>query len=158
MHERDSCGAASKPLHIGTLQEAQLLDPQSNWIGFERTWFLLGSGQPERARQECGSPSTPLDEDLRHYCLALAYIRLGRQTDAERELGRLMALAGDGGAFRYFYVYTVMGNKVSALQWLAKAERLRDPGLQFLRIFHGIDSVRQEPQFKQVEVRLNFPP
>jgi serine/threonine-protein kinase len=138
--------------------DARLLDPGSHWIGFNTVSILLASGQPERARQDCESPSTPLDEDQRHYCLALAYHALGRQTDAERELGLLMALDGDRAAFWYVYVYALSGNKAAALQWLSRAEQLRDPRLQLLRVFSGLDPIRQEPQFKAIEARLNFPP
>jgi tetratricopeptide (TPR) repeat protein len=138
--------------------DAGLLDPVSHWIGFGTVQILLASGQPERARQDCESPSTPLDEDQRHYCLARAYHALGRPTDAERELGLLMALDGDRGAFWYSSVYALSGNKAAALQWLSRAEHLRDPRLQLLRVFPGFDPIRQEPQFKAIEARLNFPP
>jgi adenylate cyclase len=138
--------------------DARLLDPGSHWIEFNTVQILLASGQPERARQDCESPSTPLDEDWRHYCLALAYHALGRQTDAERELGLLMALDGDRGAFWYAHVYAQSGNKPAALQWLSRAEQLRDTRLQLLRVFPGFDPIRQEPQFKAIEARLNFPP
>jgi predicted Zn-dependent protease len=138
--------------------DARLLDPGSHWIGFNMAQIALFSGQPERARQDCESPSTPLDEDRRHYCLALAYHALGRQTAAERELGLLMALDQDRAAFLYFYVCALLGNKAVALQWLSRAEQLRDPVLQLLRVFPGLDLMRQEPQFKAIEARLNFPP
>ena len=140
------------------LHDARLLDPGSHWIEFSTVSILLRSGQPERARQDCESPSTPLDEDQRHYCLALAYHALGRQTDAERELGLLMALDGDRGAFWYVDFYALSGNKAAAVQWLSRAEQLRDPRLQLLRVYAGLDSIRQEPQFKAIEARLNFPP
>jgi adenylate cyclase len=138
--------------------DARLLDPGSHWVGFNTVQILLASGQPERARQDCESPSTPLDEDHRHYCLTLAYHALGRQTDAERELGLLMGLDGDRGAFWYFNFYALSGNKAAALQWLSRAEKLRDPRLQLLRVLPGLEPIRQEPQFKAIEARLNFPP
>ena len=135
-----------------------MLDPEAHWVEFNKAQTLLFSGQPERARQDCESPSTPLDEDGRHQCLALAYHALGRQSDAERELGKLMALDGDRAAFWSFLFYALSGNKAAALQWLSRAEQLRDPVVQLLRVYPGLDAIRQEPQFKAIEARLNFPP
>jgi hypothetical protein len=46
----------------------------------------------------------------------------------------------------------------AALQWLTKAERLRDPSFQNLRVDWALDPIRNEPQFKAIEARMNFPP
>jgi hypothetical protein len=44
------------------------------------------------------------------------------------------------------------------LQWLTKAERLRDPAFQALRVDPQLDPIRNEPQFKAIETRMNLPP
>ena len=48
-------------------------------------------------------------------------------------------------------------NAPAALQWLATAEQLRDPGMQGLKIGWQLDPIRNEPQFKTIEARMNFP-
>ena len=68
------------------LQDARLLVPGSHDIEAQITDTLLASGRFEQARKACESPSTPLNDDDRHSCLALAYHALGRRVDAEREL------------------------------------------------------------------------
>ena len=44
-----------------------------------------------------------------------------------------------------------------ALKWLSRAEQLRDPELQNLKVWWRLDPIRQEPEFKTVEARMNFP-
>jgi Flp pilus assembly protein TadD len=106
----------------------------------------------------CELPATPVHEDYRHNCLALAYHALGRQANAERELQQLKDLAGDSQAYNYAEIYAQWGNKAAALQWLAKAEQLRDPGMFNLKVSWSLDPIRDEPQFKAIEARMNFPP
>jgi len=143
---------------LAALQEAQALYPGSHFVQTLILEATLASGQAEQARQQCESPSTPIDEDYRHHCLALVYHILGRQADAEVELAQDQALDGDGSAYGYAEIYAQWGNKAKALQWLTTAEQLHDPGLQMLKVNWYFDPIRGEPQFKAIEARMNFPP
>jgi serine/threonine-protein kinase len=143
---------------LAALQHAKALSPNSHYIQISMTLSLLASGKTQQARAQCESTSTPLDEDFRHHCLALVYHTLGRQADAERELQQLHALNGDGSAFGYAEIYAQWGEKTQSLQWLATAQRLDNPNLQSLRVDWQLDPVRTEPQFKEIEVRMNMPP
>jgi len=140
------------------LQDAKVLNPGSHYVQSFIMQTLLASGQTELARQQCESTSTPLDEDFRHHCLALAYHSLGRQADAERELQQLKALNGDGSAYGFARIYAQWGDSPKSLQWLATAQRLRNPGLQALRVDWALDPIRSEPRFKEIEARMNLPP
>jgi hypothetical protein len=44
------------------------------------------------------------------------------------------------------------------LRWLNTAQRLHSPGLQSLRVDWELDPIRNEPEFKAIEARMNFPP
>ena len=143
---------------LAALQHAKALSPNSHYIQISMTLSLLASGKTQQARAQCESTSTPLDEDFRHHCLALVYHTLGRQADAERELQQLHALNGDGSAFGYAEIYAQWGEKTQSLQWLATAQRLDNPNLQSLRVDWQLDPVRTEPQFKEIEARMNMPP
>jgi tetratricopeptide (TPR) repeat protein len=140
------------------VQEAQMLAPNSHQVEAVMTQILIASGRFEQARKACESGSTPLDEDDRHYCLALVYHALSRQADAERELDLYKATDGDAAAYFYAEIYAQFGNKVSALHWLAEAERTHDAALPELRVDPFLDPIRNEPEFKTIEARLNFPP
>jgi tetratricopeptide (TPR) repeat protein len=140
------------------LRKAQALSPRSTEVENRRIQALLRLGEFDQARQRCESVATPLDEDTRHRCLASAYRPLGRQADAERELKAYQALDKDTEAVSYARVYAQWGNKPMALLWLAKAEQLLDPRLIYIKVDPELDPVRDEPEFRGILARLNFPP
>jgi tetratricopeptide (TPR) repeat protein len=90
-------------------------------------------------------------------CLAVIYDRLGRHADAEGELSKLKAAAGDYAAYQYATIYAQWGNRLKALEWLETALRVRDTGLAVLRADPLLDPVRQEPRFQAIERQLKFP-
>src|SRR5271165_951278 len=55
-------------------------------------------------------------------------------------------------------VYAQWAETTAALNWLAKAEQMRDSGVLELKVDRLLDPIRNEPQFKALERRLNFPP
>lgn len=139
-------------------QDARALDPRDHDVELDLTYILLNSGQFEKARQECESPASPLDDDDRRFCLTLAYHALGRPVDAEREFKQLQALVKDNAACTMAEVYAQWGDKAEALRWLAKAVQLRDGYLKDLKVNPLLDPIRNEPQFKAILAQLNFPP
>jgi TolB-like protein/Flp pilus assembly protein TadD len=137
---------------------AALVSPNSVYVKEVTSWTLLASGQFEQARRTCDSipPGTPPDSQV--HCLVLAYHGLGRQQDAERELHRYEALQKNAPSIELAGVYAQLGNKATALRTLEGAERSRESGLQGLRVNWELDPIRDEPQFKAIEARMNFPP
>jgi hypothetical protein len=98
-------------------------------------------------------------DDNRHFCLALAYHALRLPAEAQAELQKLRALGwGDARAVSYADLYAQWGDTRAALDWLATAERTRAAALQFLKVSWFLDPIRNEPEFKALERRLNFPP
>jgi TolB-like protein/Tfp pilus assembly protein PilF len=140
------------------LEDAQALSPGSYELSDWLAMLLLGSGEIERARQLCESSATPMEEDARYKCLALVYHALGRQADAESQLKTFQVLDGDASAYSYAEVLAQWGDRPAALQWLNKAVRQRDPLLQLLKGDWMLDPIRNEPQFKAIQARMNFPP
>ena len=143
---------------LAALQDAKAFNPGSHHVQQLITLALLASGHTQQARQQCESPSTALDEDFRHHCLALAYHKLGSKADADRELAQLKALNGDDSAYGYAQIYAQRGDNVKALQWLSKAERLRLPSMELVRVDWQLDPIRDEPQFKLIEARTIVQP
>lgn len=146
---------------LTVLDEAMALSPGSHQI---ESWVpdaLIASGQIDKARMSCESPSAPLDEDDRHSCLALVYHTLGRQADAEREMEQLKAMIPgyDGLAWEVARVYAQWGDKQAAIRWLSRAEQIGSVDLYAgLRVDWALDPIRNEPQFKAMEARMKFPP
>ncbi len=150
--------ARNYPDALIEFRNALALQPGSKFISGNIAGTLVASGQLQEARAYCESKSSALDEENRHYCLALTYHRLGAQPTAERELEQLKALAGDEAAFAYAEVYAEWGETRQALAWLATADQRRDPSLQSLRVNSLLDSLRDYPDFHVIEDHLRLPP
>jgi TolB-like protein/tetratricopeptide (TPR) repeat protein len=140
------------------LKMAEALKPSAHTNGIILILILLASDRVEQARQLCESSATPLDEDDRQAFLALIYFAEGRRVEAQQELEVVQKLDGDSSAYLYARIYAKAGDKTAALQWLAKAEELHDPDLHLLKVDLLLDPIRNEPQFKAIEARMNFPP
>jgi len=51
-----------------------------------------------------------------------------------------------------------MGQPADALHWLTVAYSLPDAGLSFLKVDPMMDPIRNTPEYKEIERRMNFPP
>jgi serine/threonine-protein kinase len=136
--------------------DARALHPQSYYAGFYSATSNLALGHPGAAAQICESPATPLEQDDRHFCLALADHALGKVAEATRELDALKTLKGDLGAAYYAAVYAQWGDPAAALRWLATAERVSRASLLRLKVDWMLDPLRTQPQFQALEQRLNL--
>jgi serine/threonine protein kinase/TolB-like protein/tetratricopeptide (TPR) repeat protein len=144
---------------LGAYRAAKALRPGSTYISNAIAFSLLAAGRFEQARELCDSLSSPEARDGRARCLALAYHGLGRQHDAERALEEYKAARGDlPSAFGLAQTYAQWGNKAAALEELEKAWQQRAPQFQALRVNWELDPIRNEPKFKAIEARMNFPP
>ena len=70
----------------------------------------------------------------------------------------ILTITGHYDDDQYAYVYAQWGDTRAALDWLATAERTRASALQNLKVRWFLDPIRNEPEFKALESRLNFPP
>jgi serine/threonine-protein kinase len=143
---------------LALAQEARAINPRGSQVSFLISSVYLARGKPEQAQQYCELVSTPMDEDDRHACLALAYHALGKRTEALSELERYRKLDGDSAAYEYAEIAAQWDESATAMHWLETAERLRDSGLTLLRVDWMLDPIRNESEFKALERRLNMPP
>lgn len=142
---------------LTAFRAARVLRPNSIYISFNIANTLLASDQFEQARQLCET-CIPPRRGGRHLLLAVVYHGLGRQRDAENEAAQYKALHRDEASLELAGVYAQLGNTAAALEQLAKAEQQRDPAFQVLRLAWEFDPIRNDPQFKAIEARMNFPP
>jgi len=144
---------------IAAAQEAKAINPDLLIAERQISDSYLAMGRNDVARQMCESPDTVIADDNRHFCLALAYHALRMPAEAQAELQKLHALGwGDARAVSYANLYAQWGDARAALDWLATAERTRASALSFLKVSWFLDPIRNEPEFKALEQRLNFPP
>jgi eukaryotic-like serine/threonine-protein kinase len=143
---------------LAAVQDARALHAEGHYAGLFSAESDLALGRPALAAQTCESPATPLDEDDRHLCLALAYHALGKVKQAATELEELKALDGDLSAASYAAVYAQWGDPAAALAWLATAERVNKGTLVPVKVDWMFDPIRDRAQFQSLLQRLNFPP
>jgi tetratricopeptide (TPR) repeat protein len=124
--------------------------PTYGWRGLA----YYGLGDLQSARASC---ETKPDHWLSRWCLSVTYDKLGRHADAEAVLTKLKSSMGDASAYQYATIYAQWGNWAKGLEWLETALRLRDPGLELLKIDPLLDPLRKEPRFQAIERELKFP-
>jgi TolB-like protein/Tfp pilus assembly protein PilF len=140
---------------IAALQGALALDPEDATALVYRGFAYYALRDFERARALCENKP---DDWGNQYCLAVTYDKLGRHADAESMLAKMRAAAvGDAGAYQYATIYAQWGDEPKALEWLDTAMRLRDPGLELLKIDPLMDRLRKERRFQAIERELRFP-
>jgi len=124
-----------------------IVDPVPGYLWV--AYYELGDFQDARAA--CNAKR---DNWLSHVCLAVIYDKVGQHGDAEAELAKLR---DDGLAYQWAEIYAQWGNSAKALDALDVALRLRDPGLQYLKVDALLDPLHNEPRFKAIERQLKFP-
>jgi serine/threonine-protein kinase len=138
---------------IASFTNAKALFPNmpfvDGWTGL--SYYMTGNFAG--ARRACGRA----EQYASLICMAMTYDKLGQRTDAETVLAKLRTLRGDNGALVYAMISAQWGDSVRALQWLETARRLRDPWLQYLKVFALFDPLRKEPRFQAIERELEFP-
>jgi tetratricopeptide (TPR) repeat protein len=139
------------------LKNASAIGPMSKWLAGTMANLLLASGEVDSALKHCESPDIPLDQWQRSACLAFAYHAAGRQREADRELEKFQSLERDSSAVEYAATYAQWGNLAEAAKWLNTAERLRDPGLLWLKVSWEFDPIRNDPKFQAIVDRLKIP-
>jgi TolB-like protein/Flp pilus assembly protein TadD len=115
---------------------------------------LLHMGDAEAARKSCDTPRRDWEG---HMCLAIAYDRLHRRSEAEAEVATMKAQMGDAPAFQFAEIYAQWGDLSQALDWIETAYRLKDPGMSSLKVDEFLAPLRAETRFREIERKLNLP-
>jgi TolB-like protein len=139
---------------IEAANRALSLNPSDVRQAALRGLSLLHLGDAESARQSCNMP--PLDWES-HLCLAIAYDKLHRRSDAEAEVATMRADLGDASAYQYAEIYAQWGDIPKSLDWLETAYRLKDPGIVSLHVDDFLGPARNEPRFQEIVRKLNLP-
>jgi TolB-like protein/Flp pilus assembly protein TadD len=135
-------------------QHALALDPDNAithaLLGF--SYFALGDFQSAKTACEIQPRNVFVQ-----VCLAVTYDKLGRSADSLAVLKSLQAESGDTAAYQFAQIHANRGEFPAALQWLEKAQKLRDTGLTELKTDALMDPLRKEPRFQAIERELRFP-
>jgi TolB-like protein/tetratricopeptide (TPR) repeat protein len=119
----------------------------------ERGYAYLLMGEFQAALDSC----TPPMDYTQYTCRAIAYDKLGRRSDADAAIAEMMKQNGDSASYQYAEVFAQRGDIPQALDWLETADRVGDTGLHYMLADSFVDSLRNEPRFKALQAKLNFP-
>jgi hypothetical protein len=91
--------------------------------------------------------------------LGMAYGLSGRTTEALDVLKKLAGMSREGHvpAAEYAFVYTGLGDKERALDWLERGYDERGIFAAWLKTWPLYDALRDEPRFKALLARMQFP-
>ena len=91
--------------------------------------------------------------------LAYTFAVTGRRSEAERILNELQELALQNYVSPYFRVliYTGLGERDQALEWLERAYEERSEWLVWLKVDPKLDTLRMDPRFTSLVRRVGFP-
>jgi tetratricopeptide (TPR) repeat protein len=139
---------------IAAYQDSIDVDPEHSAESYALrglSYYLAGNLSP--AQSSCEARP---DYFRSHVCQAVVYERLGRHGDAAAAVAKIRQDGGDAAAYQLAEIYAQWGDRKSALDWLEKAMRLRDPGLVYLKTDPLMDPVRNEPRLQAIERELKF--
>jgi serine/threonine-protein kinase len=133
-------------------RQGQIVDPDYadnfTWVAF----LDLDAGDAQRAARSC----VHKDDYFQQTCLAIAFHKAGRKAESDAELAKVLAL-GDIAAFQVTQIYAQRGEIQVALEWLARAYRVRDPGIIAMGVEPLLAPIRNAPEFKRVLAELKLP-
>ena len=114
--------------------------------------FLRGDG--ETALREA---QLEPDDGFRSFELALANHVLGKSKEADAALADLIAHARDGFAYQIAQIYAVRGEADKAFEWLQISFDDHDGGTLGLSVDPLLRSLRDDPRYKNLLVKLGLP-
>jgi tetratricopeptide (TPR) repeat protein len=120
-----------------------------SWTAFA----LLAKGDAAAAVHVCTRGNAWSDDE----CLAIAYHALRQQPEAEAKLAKFQHAFGDRAAYQYAQIYAQWGQKMEAMRWLETAYKVKDSGLNEMKVSPFLDPIRNLAEFREIERRLDFP-
>lgn len=127
-------------------------NPARNAIAGD-SWLLLG--RPEKALAEYAK--MPADDYLRLTGEAIAAARARDRPGAERAMTLLRKHYGSSVSYQFAVIHAQLGDKDRAFAELGNALAVKDPGLVGLKTDAFLDPIRDDPRYRQLLGKLNFP-
>jgi adenylate cyclase len=117
---------------------------------------LIAQGDPLAALTES---DREMDPNLREQCACrvIAYDALGRATEADAALSRMIDEHADEDAYDIGLIEARRGHIDKAFGWFERAFRQRDTDLLSLKIDPLLKNVQLDPRFKVLVGKLNLP-
>jgi tetratricopeptide (TPR) repeat protein len=137
-----------------TMQKALDLNPQATYVHLTMGEALIEEGKPQEALAEI--EKEPIDW-MKLTGQALAYHALGREQDSNAALGHLIAKNGNGGAYQIAQVYAYRGELDKSFEWLERAYKQRDSGLEEIKTDPLLKTLRSDSRYTELVKRMRLP-
>ena len=109
--------------------------------------IYLAQGRPQEALAEMEKEREDWTRDLGK---ALAYHALGRRQESDKALAHLISQYQAVSAYQVAQVYGYRGEVDQAFEWLNRAYRQHDPGLEWLKTDLKLNSLHKDPRYAQL--------
>jgi tetratricopeptide (TPR) repeat protein len=144
---------------IAKLSKAVELDPGNGWVRMFLGRAYLFKGMPQRAIEvmETGESLNPDDSYALGY-LGYAYAATGRRPDALKILQRVDEMEKHRyvSRFAHVYIYTGLGDKDKAFEWLEKAYQERSDSLAWFRFDPESKNLQSDSRFAALMRKVGF--
>ncbi|HQR48816.1 MAG TPA: hypothetical protein PL152_05745 [Steroidobacteraceae bacterium] len=115
---------------------------------------LLLQGRADEALAEFDQESITWQ---RMFGRAITFARLAKPDLARQEIAAMQKVLGDAASYQYAQVYTALGDRDQAFQWLAMARKVHDPGLMGQMYADPfLDPIRSDPRYTALARELGF--
>jgi TolB-like protein/Tfp pilus assembly protein PilF len=121
-----------------------LQNPGNVWGHGGLAYCLIAEGRFDQALREADLGNT---EWLRLVEESIAQWGLGKKAESDVALNRLIQVYADVAAYQVAEAYAFRNDTDSAFQWLERAKRQRDPGLQRMRLDVSFQKIRSDPRW-----------
>jgi TolB-like protein/tetratricopeptide (TPR) repeat protein len=134
------------------------LSPGAESMRYRLSLVLLSAERPQEALEVAQAEPDP---SWRGFGTAMALDALGRRTEADAVLARLVKdpVASVAGAYQVAVVYAHRGDREGAFRWLERARKGRDPGFSnYLKCDPDLKGLRGDARYQAMLAALNLPP
>ncbi len=138
---------------IAMLRRQIELRPNYYWVRFNLSKAYLFSGDAAQALVEIEKNPSNV---YREVGLVMVYSTLGRETEAQEVLQRLVAQEGEQNSFWIAETFAWRGEKDQAFEWLEKAYIQKDIELSYLLVNYVFESLQDDPRWVELLDKLNL--
>jgi TolB-like protein len=128
--------------------------PNAAWGHYYLGRIVLALGDREAALLEMQQET---DEAGKQPGLAMVYYALGRKTDSDAALARMLKEQADGNAFGIAEVYAFRGQSDEAMHWLERAYAQKDSGLSYIKGDLPLKNLEADLRYKAFLRKMNLP-
>jgi TolB-like protein/cytochrome c-type biogenesis protein CcmH/NrfG len=137
-----------------TLNRALRLEPANIDLQAQSAWNLLVTGNATAA---IAAAEKFADQDSKIWILAMAYWSLGKKSDADLALDKLRRKVGASDPTAIADIYAYRGELDTAISWLERGYRQRDPTMDVIKLRLTYAPLRGEPGYKALLAKMKLP-